>query len=87
MADTKFEFVISLKGWMRENDLEEVEILSPKKGVHLIEGDKETIFLSHKLHNKDISPIENFQIVLINDENLCLCNKAEKKVVGKIVAK
>ena len=45
MADTKFEFVISLKGWMRENDLEEVEILSPKKGVHLIEGDKETIFL------------------------------------------
>lgn len=89
MSDYKStpKFVISLKGWMRENFLETVEILSVKDGKHhLIEGEKETIFLAKKLHNKEISPIENFQIILIEDTNLCLCNKATKKVVGVIKA-
>lgn len=83
---SKPKFVISLKGWLRENFLETVEILEPKEGCQLIEGEKETIFLAKKLHNKDISPIENFQIILIEDTNLCLCNKATKKVVGVIKA-
>ena len=89
MANPKLEFIQSLRGWMRENDLEEIDIKAYKNGkVHLIEGDKDTIFLSKKLHNEDISPISDFQIILIDDTNLCLCKKGDSgKIVGKIKTK
>jgi hypothetical protein len=88
MATPKFTFIMSFKGWMRKNELTEVKVeefdskRDKGKKTRLIRGNEETIFLSRKLEAiSDLNP-ENLQIVEINDENLCLCNKHTGEIVG-----
>jgi hypothetical protein len=89
MATPKFVFIMSFTGWMRKNQLTEVSIeefnskLQPGKKTRLIRGDEETIFLSRKLFDKELDPA-NLQIVEVNDENLCLCNKNTGEIVGTL---
>ena len=85
---------MSFIGWMRKNQLTEVSVEEFDSKMHkglktrLIRGDEETIFLSRKLFDKegailDLVP-ENLQIVEVNDENLCLCNKHTGEIVGTL---
>ena len=79
---------------MRKNHLTEVSVEEFDSKMHkglktrLIRGDEETIFLSRKLFDKEgvileLVP-ENLQIVEVNDENLCLCNKHTGEIVGTL---
>jgi hypothetical protein len=94
MATPKFVFIMSFIGWMKKNQLTEVSIeefdskMHKGKKTRLIRGDEETIFLSRKLFDKEgvileLVP-ENLQIVEVNDENLCLCNKHTGEIVGTL---
>jgi hypothetical protein len=89
MATPKFVFIMSLSGWMRKNQLTEVSIeefdskMHKGKKTRLIRGDEETIFLSRKLFDQELV-VENLQIVEVNDENLCLCNKHTGEIVGTL---
>ena len=85
---------MSFIGWMRKNHLTEVSVEEFDSKMHkglktrLIRGDEETIFLSRKLFDKEgvileLVP-ENLQIVEVNDENLCLCNKHTGEIVGTL---
>lgn len=85
---------MSFIGWMRKNQLTEVSVEEFDSKMHkglktrLIRGDEETIFLSRKLFDKkgvilDLVP-ENLQIVEVNDENLCLCNKHTGEIIGTL---
>lgn len=85
---------MSFIGWMKKNQLTEVSIeefdskMHKGKKTRLIRGDEETIFLSRKLFDKEgvileLVP-ENLQIVEVNDENLCLCNKHTGEIVGTL---
>lgn len=78
------EFVQSFKSWLRENELQEVQILQFGE-TRLVRGDRETIFLSKKLPSSGLDP-NDLQIVKI-DTNLCLCKNGNGgEVVGSIKA-
>jgi len=85
----RMAFVQSMRSWMRENELTEINVLKfvkDGKTTRLIRGDKQTIFLSTKL--KDLDNVSKMQIIEIGDEgNLCLCTEGVAgEVVGTIKA-
>lgn len=81
----RMQFVQSMRSWMRENDLSEVNIIKYGE-TRVIRGDRQTIFLSKKLI--DTSDISKLQIIEIGDDsNLCLCREGNGgEVVGTIKA-